>query len=98
MASTITNNSGFSVTEIENEPIKTSSGFSVTQIGDEFISDKSNGFSVTQIGEEALGEKHILDKMNDPHYMPTEEEYYAYLEAEDNAQNKIYSSIKSNIC
>ena len=78
--------------------ITSNSNFSVTETGRKPISDKSSGFSVTRTGEKVLGGKYILDKMSDPHYMPTEEEYYAYLEAEDNVEKpSAISSIKSGI-
>ena len=98
MTSAITSNSNFSVTETGRKPIRSNSGFSVTETGRKPISDKSSGFSVTRTGEKVLGGKYILDKMSDPHYMPTEEEYYAYLEAEDNVEKpSAISLIKSGI-
>ena len=98
MTSAITSNSNFSVTETGRKPIRSNSGFSVTETGRKPISDKSSGFSVTRTGEKVLGGKYILDKMSDPHYMPTEEEYYAYLEAEENVEKpSAISLIKSGI-
>ena len=98
MTSAITSNSNFSVTETGRKPIKSNSGFSVTETGRKPISDKSSGFSVTRTGEKVLGGKYILDKMSDPHYMPTEEEYYAYLEAEENVEKpSAISLLKSGI-
>lgn len=80
------------------KPIKRNSGFSVTLTGESPISNQLSGFSVTRTSEKPLGGKYILDKMSDPHYMPTEEEYYAYIKAEEERpKESAITLIKSGI-
>ena len=80
------------------KPTKRNTGFSVTLTGESPISNQSSGFSVSRTSEKPIGGKYILDKMSDPHYMPTEEEYYAYIKAEDERpKESAITLIKSGI-